>query len=132
MPTEAVQLALVNSLPMILTGLAALVSAIAAAWRTGSAVKASIAAQKASETVQTEFGSLKVTVNGTLAKMLEALTAAARAETKAAHAEGLVEGALQAPPAVVAAPPSPAPPPAAPPRDTGGRRLIDKPPSGGT
>jgi hypothetical protein len=97
--SEAVQLALINNLPLILTALGTLLSTLAGLWSVHRAGKAKTEAHAAFA----EAKSTKEEVNGGLAKMLAALEAGHRAETKAAHAEGIVETLAQvAAPAQVA------------------------------
>lgn len=89
--SEAVQLALIQNLPQMLTALGMVLSTIAGVWsviRSGKANRAATAAH--AEAVAT-----KAEVNGGLAKMLKALEAGHRAETKGARAEALAEAALQ-------------------------------------
>lgn len=84
--SEAVATELIRNLPAILGGAAAVVAAL----KSTQALRATRAT--------------KDEVNGALAKFLQFMEAANRAETKAARGEALAEAALQtatAPPAVV-------------------------------
>jgi len=89
--SEAVQIALIENLPGILQALGTALGAAAGVW----AVVRSGKAQRAATAAQEEAKSTKNEVNGGLARMLRAMEAANRAETKGARAEALAEAALQ-------------------------------------
>ena len=78
--TEAERIAMIESVPLILTALGTLVSAIMGLW--------AVIVGK----------SVKKDVNGSQSKMLAALEAGHRAETKTARVEGIVDTLVQTAP----------------------------------